>query len=238
MKKLWAKFRSSKFGWVVFATLVGLAILVAAAVSSGLLIVPYNFFGASEESMGLLASLVFPVSLVGCTVGAAFLFRKKLGKSVKDILKLKKPNRKAWWVVPAVLFSYIGLLIVAMIILQVVNPNAAGQEQDVAKEVAAMSGLSLGLMAFAVGILTPIAEEIFFRGFLLSMYVKKLNYLVAICLGAFFFGLAHFQLNVSLDTTIFGIGLGILTWQTDSIYPAISLHMLKNLIAVIFIVFS
>lgn len=235
MKKWWKKLENSRVGWTVLVSGFVLMFFVSTSVAAALLVLPAILAGAGDDIMQILAGILYPLILFGSCVLVAWWMRKKLGKSIWETLKFKTPNKKVWWMTPAVLFSYMSMLIIVFAILQAVNPQAAAQEQEVAKVIASLGRVKLWLTALGAGLLTPIAEETFFRGLLLSLYSHKLKFLVGVFVGACLFGLAHWQLNVSLDTAIFGIGLGILTWQTESIYPAIGLHMLKNLSAIIFL---
>jgi membrane protease YdiL (CAAX protease family) len=45
----------------------------------------------------------------------------------------------------------------------------------------------------------------------------------------------HFQLNVIIFTSIFGIILSYIYYKSQSLWPCYITHVLKNLIAVIFI---
>lgn len=235
IKKWWRKFKNLKTGWAILVSIFALLFFLVTSIAAALLVSPAILAGADDDLMQTIVGVSLPLILFGSCILAAWWMRKKLDKSVRETLKFKAPNKKVWWMIPAVLFSYISVLIIVFAILQVVNPQAVGQEQDVAEIITGLSGIKLGLMVIGAGVLTPIAEETFFRGLLLSMYNHKLKFLAGVFIGACLFGLAHWQLNVSLDTAVFGIGLGILTWQTESIYPAIGLHMLKNLLAVTFL---
>lgn len=235
MKKWWKKLKNSRVGWTVLVSGFALMFFVITSIVAALLVLPAILVGVDDDFMQIVAGILYPLILFGSCILVAWSMRKKLGNNIWETLKFRAPNTKVWWMTPAVLFGYMSILVTVFAILQAVNPQAAGQEQDVAKVITSLGGVKLWLMVLGAGLLTPIAEEILFRGLLLSLYNHKLRFLVGVFVGACLFGLAHWQLNVSLDTAIFGIGLGILTWQTESIYPAIGLHMLKNLSAIIFL---
>jgi membrane protease YdiL (CAAX protease family) len=225
IKKIYSKFCDNKLGWVVLVSLFAAAFFVALSVSAGIVTAPFFIFSGDESLYSVVISIFAPILMLGLTLLLAKLLIKR---PLRKVLKLKKPNKKVWWMVPATVGGYIVLLIFFFAILYLINPQILEQEQDVATALQKIAGLKLMLMAFGVTLLTPIAEELFFRGLLLSLYAKKVKFLVGVFVGAVLFGLAHLQLNVSVDTFLFGIALGLLTWQTESIYPAIALHILKN----------
>ena len=215
----------SKIGWVGTVSFFAVAAFFVISLLAGIITIPFYIIQKDEDLLNVVVSLVAPVLMILGVVLFAKLFFKQ---PIKEVLKLKVPNKKVWWMVPAVVGGYVVLLVMFFMILYVISPKILEQQQDVAAALEKIRGLKLFIMAFGVAFLTPIAEELFFRSFLLSLYAKKVQFLVGIFAGAALFGLAHWQLNVSVDTFLFGIALGLLTWQTESIYPAIALHMLKN----------
>lgn len=230
MNKYLNAIKSSPIGWSTLVT--GFAFCSYFLVSL-VAILPASFaliLEDGEATFNAVASISFPV----LTIIAGLLFARLLyGKreDIFDVLGWRLPNKKAWWLIPVVTIIYFFCLIIVTMILSAASPELAEQEQEVAKITQSLGGLRLFFMVVGVGILTPIAEETFFRGLIFSLFKKKLRVGMAILMTAILFSLAHWQVNVSLDTFVFGIALGILTWQTKSIYPAIFLHMLKNCLA-------
>ncbi len=82
----------------------------------------------------------------------------------------------------------------------------------------------------------PIAEEIFFRGFLLEKLSARYGNTVSIVVTSMFFGLAHLlQGNVipAILTGMIGILLAYVVVKTNNLYSAIIAHMLFNVTSVI-----
>lgn len=85
------------------------------------------------------------------------------------------------------------------------------------------------LMAFlSLVVLTPLFEELLFRGVLFKGLRQRLPLWVAIIFTSFIFAVAHGQLNVAIDTFALSVFLCLLVEKTGSIAPAILLHALKN----------
>lgn len=80
----------------------------------------------------------------------------------------------------------------------------------------------------AVSIVAPIAEEVFFRGFLIGGLRGRVGNVGALLISAAIFMLPH--LPVSIYPAIFGLGLllGLLFLQTGSLWPAIFMHAAFN----------
>lgn len=77
------------------------------------------------------------------------------------------------------------------------------------------------------GILIPIDEELFFRGFLSKKLDSHKRILLMIVISAFF-GIAHFNLYISISTLFMSFCMLILLYKHHSIYPCIFIHILYN----------
>lgn len=81
-----------------------------------------------------------------------------------------------------------------------------------------------------VVILGPIIEEIIFRGLMINILRKKVNYIWAIAISAVLFGIWHGILIQGVYTAIMGIILGYVYIKTDNLFYPILIHMGNNFI--------
>jgi ABC-2 type transport system permease protein/sodium transport system permease protein len=74
------------------------------------------------------------------------------------------------------------------------------------------------------------AEELFFRGFLFSAFRARAGARLTVVVTALLFGLFHFvtQFDRLLPSTLMGLLLGWLCWQTRSVLPGMVLHAAFN----------
>jgi ABC-2 type transport system permease protein/sodium transport system permease protein len=84
-----------------------------------------------------------------------------------------------------------------------------------------------------LGLAPAIGEEFFFRGFLLSGLKGKLGKWSTLFVAALIFGVFHFVIDKVPVTTLLGMALGYLCWQSRSIWPCIVFHALHNGSAII-----
>ncbi len=91
------------------------------------------------------------------------------------------------------------------------------------------------LAFFTLVVLAPIAEEVLFRGYLLSKLRGHVATWIAVLITSLLFGLVHFAWNVGIDVFALSIVLCVVTIWTKSLWPAILIHMLKNGIAFYFL---
>lgn len=84
-------------------------------------------------------------------------------------------------------------------------------------------------------IIASIAEEGLFRGFLQVTLEKKGDITRAVLLSAISWTLVHMNIYWSIQIFLMGILLGYLAWRTNSIVPAVIMHGLNNLLALLFL---
>ena len=88
------------------------------------------------------------------------------------------------------------------------------------------------LIAWAVMIcvVAPFVEELFFRGFMFTVFSRRIGVFWATPLVGVIFGLGHAPAPaISLIALgVFGAGLCLLYWRSQSIIPCMALHALNN----------
>ncbi|PEC19814.1 CPBP family intramembrane glutamic endopeptidase [Bacillus cereus] len=88
------------------------------------------------------------------------------------------------------------------------------------------------LLLIGFAILTPIFEELIFRGFILRFFSERFPFWIAAVLTSFFFGIAHtYSLGVMVITFFMGLLMAILCKKTNSIIPAMLFHIMNNMFA-------
>lgn len=92
------------------------------------------------------------------------------------------------------------------------------------------------LSVIALAVVTPFAEEVFFRGFVLRGLVNRWGVAPGVFLSAVVFAGLHFQPSIVVPVFVTGLLLGSLYWQTGSIWPGIGVHAGQNLVATLGIV--
>ena len=88
-------------------------------------------------------------------------------------------------------------------------------------------------MLFSTAFFPAFLEEFVMRGMLLGVLKQKGNTFAVLC-SALVFGFMHANAQQIVFAFFVGIILGFLTVKVDSIWPAVAVHFLNNLISVIF----
>jgi len=117
------------------------------------------------------------------------------------------------------------VLPIHVVVTLLVFPDA--EQQEVITMFEEASDTSIALLAFSVAILTPFAEELLFRGFILGMLMKRYEDTIAIVISSLIFAIAHEPIAMGLA---FGGGLlyGWVRVRTGSVIPGMMAHAIWN----------
>lgn len=204
------------FGAGVAGTVVIGAIFVLAALA----------LGAEEEDPGVTigATLIQFVSFVGAALGLAYLS----GRPRAWHFGLRRT--RLW---PAVGLTVLGFVVFFAVLVgygALVRPPEQTVLDDLGADEGTAALIAAGVMAIVVA---PVAEEIFFRGFLYSALRSSFPIWAAVLIAGGIFGALHFftgPLSVP-PLILFGAILCLLYEVTGSLYPSIALHAFNNMIA-------
>ena len=117
------------------------------------------------------------------------------------------------------------ILPIHVVVTLLVFPDA--EQQEVVTMFEEASDKSIAILAFSVAIITPFAEELLFRGFILGMLMKRYSDTQAIVISSAIFAIAHEPIAMGLA---FGGGLlyGWARIRTGSVLPGMIAHAIWN----------
>ncbi|MHB1325620.1 MAG: CPBP family intramembrane glutamic endopeptidase [Thermoleophilia bacterium] len=104
------------------------------------------------------------------------------------------------------------------------------------QQVTSLFGTSVAALVLTfvmVALITPLVEELFFRGFVHRGLEQQFGFLAGGSLSATIFMVAHFDLRLFPPIFVLGFGLAYLVHRTGSIWSSISAHFLINALGVI-----
>ncbi len=93
--------------------------------------------------------------------------------------------------------------------------------------------LSSPMSWISVVILAPIAEELMFRGIIIRWIKEYVSMWGVIAISAIMFGIMHMNVMQSIYVLPLACALGFAAYKYESVLPAIGIHMLNNLIAML-----
>ena len=162
-------------------------------------------------------------------------FRLGQGTGVGEPL-FKRMGRWIGYVFGVVLLSA-GLWMVAFeayLLLESWSLAAQLTEADKQKLKADFLAVPFWVVLLTGAVAPAIAEEFFFRGFVMSAFRSKLSAYRSVLFSSLLFGLFHviagsvLSIEKFLPTIILGVALGYVAIRTDSLWPGILLHTLHN----------
>ena len=213
---------------IVF-TLIQVAVMVLFIVANSMSSTGLGFeeFVLGAATNGLIVSVSTCATSLLCTGLVVFLASSRRGIAVKDYLGFRRVpiRRLAGWTA--------GVL--ALVLLSDWVTRAVGRSvvPEVMLDMYRTAGVA-PLFWFAVVVAAPIFEELFFRGFLFEGFRHSpIGALGAILVTSLVWTLIHIQYDVWGLGMIFllGLFLGLVRLRTASVYAAIALHALVNLVA-------
>lgn len=180
-------------------------------------------------------------------LAAAFISLRFIKASPRDFLMLNRPQSKKWF-----LYSLLFVLVSMPLMSSLLELNMAidlskwpdlknwidTQDSASNQTYEAMVGnrgfFSLVTSLLFIALIPAIAEEIFFRGFLMTIFngIFK-NMHVSIFVTALLFSVIHFQLLKVIPMFFLATVFGYAVYWTGSLWASIIAHFVNNAIAVI-----
>lgn len=197
----------------------------------------------SSEPPGILLfnALTFLCAL-GIIIGGGYWWARIVLRKPTDTAAIKQvlgvdqaPDWRRFGLLALCALGYVTLSIVLLSVAQFVLPNfRPDQTQNIGySELSGVSDLVFGFIGLVI--LTPIVEELLFRGYIFGALRRYNPMWVSTLITSILFGLAHGQWNVGIDVFALSIFLCILREKTGSIWMSMLLHGLKNGLAYYFL---
>lgn len=169
------------------------------------------------------------------TLGVAFTYLKLRGYRLSwRILGFRRPV--SWGEAAALV---VGLLITFYIFLAIYNsvlerllPELVPEPQEVT-EWYGYSIIGFIVAMSQVAFITPVVEEMFFRGIIHQGLEKRLGFVAGALLSSLVFALVHFHYTLYIPIFLLGFTFAFMFHRTRSIWPAVTAHFLVNSLAVL-----
>ena len=198
---------------MVWASIVGVLIALFA-----LLMVVFLILGDSE--LGL------PIFTFLSGVMVYFILKEVYSKEqITALFSISDRSEAGRLILLILVLDIFVVLPIHVVVTLLVFPDA--EQQEVITMFEEASDTSIALLAFSVAILTPFAEELLFRGFILGMLMKRYENTTAIVISSLIFAIAHEPIAMGLA---FGGGLlyGWVRVRTGSVIPGMMAHAIWN----------
>jgi membrane protease YdiL (CAAX protease family) len=230
----WLTLRRLSVPWGITDAMIGFAIVACGSLAS-LLALGLLLGSLERQADGVTVLVLFLLQVL--MIGTVWLLAVKWRGAGLSSLGLWTSGLR-WPKIVGWAALALGLSIVAGLVYQVIVTSLGIDSLEPSPVPERLLGEGV-LRAFTVGILVvvgPAAEEIFFRGFLLSAFVQGFGVLPGMIVASAIFAVAHGDLTVLLPTFASGAILSWLYLRTRSIWPGFLAHAGQNSLAVTFAV--
>lgn len=234
--------------WLVAVFLISQ--IVVAAVASSILFISGEVSSAQELLVAFESRL--DILFIGNSVGQIFILGLATflvvglhtgTETKREFLRISWNNDTAFYMVigailiiaiqPAVMFlGYLNSFLPTPDILEEMH---RGQYEMFEEYLTSDGVLLIGL--FHIAIVPAFAEEVLFRGYVMRAFEKSSGIIAALILSSFIFAAFHLQLTNILPLATLGAAMGLLTWLSGSLWPAVIAHFVNNGSAVLMATF-
>ncbi len=217
----------------IFGISQGLGVVIAAAARDILDVVMAGFSNGDsslQEQMLYSNDLAWPAAFASSVIGSLLilvLIAAKKGLKIKDYLHLKNVSVQVWaiWII---------VIVLMMALTEWLAADNESLQTSFMKDV--VSGTkSFPMLILTVGVLAPIFEELFFRGFVFKGLERGLlGGHGTVWLTSIIFAAIHLQYAWPIVLMIIPMGLllGYSRMYSGSLLVPIVLHVLNNTIAI------
>jgi len=180
---------------------------------------------------------VIPMGL--CTLPAAYLLHAVSGitficaaEKISPVALWKKisPKNRVWLSAGIqFLFLALGSVLIITMLLSFFMTESESPQRELVNFIRGNRDVLSFLVIFAtVAVLGPVFEEMFFRGFLLSLMRRLMSTWSALVISSVIFGAIHFQLQALPVLVVLGGVLGFAFLRTNDVKTAIFVHVCWN----------
>lgn len=191
---------------------IGLSILL---IWSGLL----NLLEANAELISKIVDLLLLFTIF-------HLYREEIWKAINP-----KNFRFVWLLllVPfTVVFKVFGIIIIEILFGEQLVNTSVEQQYGFIGKIDPHNLLLFALFFLSVAIITPIYEEIFYRGIIFNYLKQKMRFFPALLLSSALFGIAHVSPPIAVNAFLIGMFNGAIYEKTKNIKYAIVAHAVYN----------
>ncbi len=212
---------------VLWGVLAAIGVLIVAGAILGIV-----FAVAGVRADGAAATLSSQALLAATLIGVAAYFpvtRAGSWRGAVAALGLRSFRPSGIWLALGAFLAY--FLFSALVVVPVFEPDQRDITRDLGFEESTIAAIASGVLIVGAA---PLAEEVFFRGFMFAGLRRRLPLWPAAVMSAALFGAVHLtagDIGVAVQLTAFGVALAWLYERTGSLWPAIMLHLLNNAIA-------
>lgn len=228
-------------GWCLWAVASWLLANIVAAFMVAIIraITGYNLLAANNIVIRVGVQTVVSALMLFLAIGLPWLINRH-GTTWRDIL-----NGIGWkdhpstdnllrLMVVAIIY-YVTIVLVGYLVewmaMVITGHNVMSQTQDIGYAATGNNWPQVIAILFLLVVITPLAEETLFRGYLFGHIRQLASFPAAAIIVSLIFAIMHGQLNVGITTFALSMYSCYLREKTGSIWSSIGLHAIANGVA-------
>ncbi len=161
--------------------------------------------------------------------GITLVFLKLQKFNVAELIRWNPLPRKLWWSLLLLVTGFVILLDELDRIISILIPMPV-ERIDELRSAFIFSTLPEAIwIILGVVIAAPLIEETIFRGIFQGTLERSFNPTQAVLWTSLIFAIIHFQIWWFIQILLLSVLLGYLCWRSNSIFPAVFIHIGNNL---------
>jgi membrane protease YdiL (CAAX protease family) len=216
------------------------AVLVMFFLVSSAIILPVQAATSEDSPEALAAQVIATVTWNASMVLIVFWFVRRRGGSSRN-LGFARPQRDSVTAQPQNWYRFAGFIAACYVasiffvglygvLVNALDIDVLKPSEQIPKDFFAHDWL-IAMLGIAVVLAAPVAEEVFFRGFVFGGLRRRLPFVLAASISGVLFSLAHADPGLVLPFTIVGIVLAYAYERSGTLLASIGVHCLFNLIS-------
>lgn len=226
--------------------IVGFAVQISVALVGGIIVAIKYFakqdpqtldistseqiIAVSNEIMGSMNYILLVSSVV--TVLVFILIHKIRKKNISEEILLKQ-TKPLNYCIALLLGVSVWIFNIGFVSLLSESGLFQGSFASMEEAMSFIGDTNILLSILVVGIVAPFAEEFLFRGMIYKTLNKSMSITATIIIQGILFGVYHMNFVQGLYASFLGILFGYITYKTKSLWPAIIMHMINNIVATV-----
>lgn len=190
---------------------------------------------AHAAAMAAINVVTFWLMDVGNFMSVALIVAVVVGFYKDKLVALGFTSKK---MPKALLYGVLGFvvafIVAAIVGLPIQQRFGVDPTQEALSQATGVPGL-FPLVFLSGAIIAPVAEEIIFRGYLYKAFRDRFKPSYAIVMSAALFSVLHLELLATVQLFVIGIALGYVYEKTGNLVAPITLHVLNNAVAFLFV---
>ncbi len=132
------------------------------------------------------------------------------------------------WQIPAMIVA--GAAVSALVLTRLMGrtPQDAARSQGLTADLPSLAPGLVALVFVIAAVVTPLWEEVLFRGALLTGLARRFNPFGAVVLSAAVFAAVHVSPLVLAYVFVLGLGLGWIRWFHHNLWASVIAHAVNN----------